>query len=70
MIRYRPNAENTMKGAAPRNAWWNDIKSSVCLYCGQIHDSAGRTLDERGKLVDQPARPDIPRVPNTCPLVK
>lgn len=69
MIRKRPNAENTMKSHPPKNAYWELTKAGApCPYCGRLHDEAGRTLDERGKLMDQPARPDQPRM-KPCPRV-
>lgn len=69
MIRKRPNAENTMKGSVPQNVYWNLTRNKQsCMYCGRIHDGANRVLDERGKLMIQPARQDITGATKVCPL--
>lgn len=56
-----------MSSSAPVNPFWNMTKSGTpCRYCGRLHDRAGRVLDERGKLMDQPARSDVKPM-NPCP---
>lgn len=70
MIRRRLPAENTMKSSPPKNIYWGlTQQSEPCPHCGRIHDEAGRQLDERGKLMIQPARQDgdVKQV-KPCPL--
>lgn len=55
----RQNADNTMSGIKLNNIWYADFKKRVCLVCGNWHDSAGRTLDERGKLMNVPSCPAV-----------
>lgn len=50
MIRKKPPAENTQRGLKLNNIFWNDIKRNRCIFCSQIHDAAGRTLNDVGKL--------------------
>jgi hypothetical protein len=72
MIRKRPEADNTQRIGPPKNVYWEMTKSGeTCRYCGRIHDSAGRPLDERGKLLEQPARQDGDVKPvKPCPLAQ
>lgn len=51
MIRKRPEADNTMKGPVLKNQYWSDMSRYPCPDCGELHDSSGRTLDDRGKIV-------------------
>jgi hypothetical protein len=48
-----------MRSSPPKNIYWELTKAGEpCPYCGRLHDEAGRQLDERGKLMVQPARQD------------
>jgi hypothetical protein len=71
-MRKRPNADNTQRSSPPKNVYWEMTRAGEpCRYCGRLHDSAGRQLDENGKLMVQTARQDgdVKSV-KVCPLAQ
>jgi len=59
MIRPRPPADNKIVNQPDyKNIYWESAKEIIkCMFCQNLHDSAGRQLDERGKLVKPPTCP-------------
>lgn len=53
MRKNKPKFTNVPIRTPLRNAFWSMLNATVCMWCGGLHDSAGRQLDERGKIAEK-----------------